>query len=254
MFNQYVRPGITGTPRENPNVLFIGGAPGSGKTTAQGTLLSRLGRTDSFSLDGDELILPHPRSEQLHREEEFTGAYLASEGLKGHWWSRAARLLRMQRLDTVISAPLAGPQWAIKRITEFRRTGFQVGVAFVATHEALSLQGVVDRYHRNRRLYGYGRWIPPQWHDAAYSGPGRHRPVGHAGGLSPPRPRRRPAGSSSRGDGESPRGQAARQARPYSKRGPAAQRAGTTGPPTRMVKSKERRARRAGHRGTRHHQ
>ncbi|WP_328902034.1 zeta toxin family protein [Streptomyces sp. NBC_00441] len=170
VFNRHVRPRITGTPRENPNVLFIGGTPGSGKTTAQDTLLSRLGRTDSFSLDGDELILQHPQAERLHREGEFTGAYLASEALKGHWWSRAARLLRMQRLDTVISAPLAGPQWAIKRITEFRRADFQVGVAFVATHKALSLQGVVDRYHRNRQLYGYGRWIPPQWHDAAYSG------------------------------------------------------------------------------------
>ncbi|MFD9633686.1 zeta toxin family protein [Streptomyces violascens] len=172
LFNQLVRPTLTGTPRENPSVLFIGGPPGSGKTTVQNTLLARLGRPDAFPLDGDDLITQHPRYEQFHRDNDFTGAFVAAEDLKGRWWSRSARLLRIQRLDIAVSAPLAGPDWAIDRFTDFRRAGYPIGVAFVATHEALSLQGIVDRYHRDRQneQIGYGRWIPPQWHDAAYLG------------------------------------------------------------------------------------
>ncbi len=171
LFNQLIRPTLTGTPSENPTVLFTAGQPGAGKTTVQRTLLARLGRTDAFPLDGDDLVALHPGYDRFHRENDFTGAFMAAEDLKGHWWSRAARLLRIQRLDISVSAPLAGPDWAIARFEDFRRASYTVGVAFVATHEALSLQGIVDRYHRDRRsVIGYGRWIPPQWHDAAYPG------------------------------------------------------------------------------------
>ncbi|NEC08420.1 zeta toxin family protein [Streptomyces sp. SID7909] len=171
LFNQLVRPTLTGTRRENPTVLFVAGPPGAGKTSVQSKLVQRLGQQDPFPLDGDDLLSLHPRHTALGQDNDLTAAFLVSEDLKGRWWTRAARLLRAQHLDLVISAPLAGPDWAIARFEDFRRAGYgDVSVAFVATHEAQSLQGIVTRFHHARQATGYGRWVPPQWHDAAYSG------------------------------------------------------------------------------------
>ncbi|MGW0704100.1 zeta toxin family protein [Streptomyces sp. NPDC002867] len=171
LFNQLVRPTLTGTPRESPTVLFVAGPPGAGKSTVQTKLLQRLGRPEAFPLDGDDLLSFHPSHAALSRDNDLTAAFLVSEDLKGRWWTRAARLLRAQHLNMVISAPLAGPDWALARFADFRKADYgEVGVAFVATHEAQSLQGVVARYHRARQEIGYGRCVPPQWHDAAYAG------------------------------------------------------------------------------------
>ncbi|MFC9595996.1 zeta toxin family protein [Streptomyces sp. NPDC056944] len=67
----------------------------------------------------------------------------------------------------VVSAPLGGPDWALDRFAEFRKAGYRVGVDVVATHEAMSVQGIVHRYHRARQpdQVGYGRWVPPEIHD-----------------------------------------------------------------------------------------
>ncbi|MFK4600500.1 zeta toxin family protein [Streptomyces pristinaespiralis] len=171
LFNQLIRPTLTGTPRESPTVLFVAGPPGAGKTTVQNTLLQRMQLTEAFPLDGDDLLSFHPRHTAFSQDNDLTASFLASEDIKGRWWTRTARLLRAQRLDIVISAPLAGPDWALARFAEFRKAGYgEIGVAFVATHEAQSLQGIVARYHQGHHDIGYGRWIPPQWHDAAHAG------------------------------------------------------------------------------------
>ncbi|MFD9033288.1 zeta toxin family protein [Streptomyces sp. NPDC059567] len=172
LFNELIRPSLTGEPRENPVVLFVGGQPGAGKSSVQSAVLERLGRTTAFPLDGDELLARHPRHEEWSRDNDLTAAFLTGEDLKGRWWTRSARLLRAQRLDVVVSAPLAGPGWALERFGEFRRAGYQVGVVFVATHEAMSLQGIINRYHQARQpdQIGYGRWVPPKIHDQGYSG------------------------------------------------------------------------------------
>ncbi|MFD4370000.1 zeta toxin family protein [Streptomyces sp. NPDC058486] len=171
LFNQLVRPSLTGERRENPVVLFVGGQPGAGKSTVQSAILQRLGRQDAFPLDGDDIVALHPRYADLGRGNDITSAFLAGEDLKSRWWNRSARLLRAQRLDIVVSAPLGGPDWPLARFAEFRRAGYRVGAAFVATHEAMSLQGIVNRYHRARQpdQVGYGRWVAPEIHDQAYS-------------------------------------------------------------------------------------
>lgn len=172
IFNEQIRPFLTGQPQSDPVVLWVGGQPGAGKSTVQSAILRRLGRSSAFPLDGDDLLTHHPRYAELHAKNDLSGAQLAAENIAGRWWSRAARILRALRIDTVISAPLAGPAWAAEQFRKFRKAQFRVEVAFVATHEAISLQGVVDRYRGMKAdsPEGVGRWVLPEWHEIA--GPG----------------------------------------------------------------------------------
>ncbi len=170
IFNEQIRPLITGTRRDNPVVLWVGGQPGAGKSSVQSAILARLGRLDAFPLDGDDLLAYHPQYIEMHVRNDLQAAYLVSENLRGRWWTRAARILRAFRIDAVISAPLGGAAWTAERFEEFRKASFRVEVAFVATHEAISLQAIADRYRqmKNTSPAGVGRWVLPETHEAVY--------------------------------------------------------------------------------------
>lgn len=70
LFNQLVRPTLTGASRESPTVPFVAGPPGAGKTTVHNALLQRLGRTEAFPLDGDDLLSFHPRHTALSQDND----------------------------------------------------------------------------------------------------------------------------------------------------------------------------------------
>ena len=81
-----------------------------------------------------------------------------------------AEHIREQRLSAVISAPLAGADWAADRFADFREAGYRVEYVFLAVHEARSSLAVLDRYQWERDQFGFGRLVPPGIHDKAYSG------------------------------------------------------------------------------------
>lgn len=126
-------------------MVFIAGQPGSGKSIAQSAVLAQLGKSDVVPLDGDDLMTYHPRHAELARADDMTAQKLLDVD-SGRWWTMAVEHIREQRLDVVISAPLARAEWAGDRMRDFRAAGYRVEVAFVAVHEAHSLLGVVDRY------------------------------------------------------------------------------------------------------------
>ncbi|GAB3490141.1 hypothetical protein GCM10027440_38160 [Nocardiopsis coralliicola] len=73
-----------------------------------------------------------------------------------------------QKYDVIASHPLGRKEWADAWVDGFKEHGYHVSVAYVTTHEANSLLGVVDRYQRDRDSKGYGRWLDPRSHDEYY--------------------------------------------------------------------------------------
>ncbi|MET8453507.1 zeta toxin family protein [Streptomyces sp. NPDC005209] len=172
IYNRRIRPTITGTAQDNPVAVFTAAQPGAGKTTLRAAFLEMLGRQDAYLLDGDALLAQHPRFEALSRNNDLTAATIVGEELAGRWWTRSARLVRIQRLDVLIDSPLGFEEWATGRFREFANRDYALVGAFLAVHEATSLQGMVHRLHEARRpdREGYGRFPPIEIHDAAYAG------------------------------------------------------------------------------------
>ncbi|MFD1084206.1 zeta toxin family protein [Micromonospora andamanensis] len=168
IFEEQIRPGYTGTSRDNPVVVFIAGQPGAGKTTVESQVLRHLGREDAVAVDGDELFLYHPDYDGLAAENDQTVRSLLTSAADD-WWMMLAEHIREQRFDVVISAPLAGADWAAARFADFRHAGYRLEYVFVAVHEARSLLAVLDRYQQERDASGVGRFVRPEIHDKAYA-------------------------------------------------------------------------------------
>ncbi|MCY9786048.1 zeta toxin family protein [Nocardiopsis sp. EMB25] len=168
LFDLALRSRLTGTARERPRALLIGGQPGSGKSTLQRLLLPVLPE-GTVSYDGDDLLRLAPDYEWAMTADDRVASRTLSRQIAG-LHQLAMEHVRERRVDVVCSHPLGRADWAAAWVEGFRSAGYRVEVAFVATHSSNSAFGIVDRHERSRRDQGFGRWITPEDHDRFYLG------------------------------------------------------------------------------------
>ncbi|WP_017572445.1 zeta toxin family protein [Nocardiopsis halotolerans] len=168
LFDLALRDRLTGTARERPRLLLLGGQPGSGKSTLQRLVLPFLPE-GTVSYDGDDLLRLAPDYEwAMTADDRAASAALARQvgGLHG----LAMTHLRAGRVDVVCSHPLGRADWAASWVEGFRDAGYRVEVAFVATHGSNSRFAIADRHARARAHQGFGRWMPELHHERFYLG------------------------------------------------------------------------------------
>ncbi|WP_026129162.1 zeta toxin family protein [Nocardiopsis prasina] len=168
LFGLALRDRLTGTPRERPRLLLLGGQPGSGKSTLQRLLLPVLPQ-GTVSYDGDDLLRLSPDYEWSMTADDraaSTSVSMQVGGLHG----RVMEHVRRGRHDVVCSHPLGRADWAASWVLGFREAGYRVEVAFVATHTSNSRFSIFDRHERATRDQGFGRWLPEIHHDRFYLG------------------------------------------------------------------------------------
>ncbi|MFE9243330.1 zeta toxin family protein [Nocardiopsis sp. NPDC006938] len=168
LFDLALRERLTGTPRERPRLLLLGGQPGSGKSTLQRLVLPVLPR-GTVSYDGDDLLRLSPDYEWAMTADD-RAASTAVSGQVGGLHQRAMEHVRGGRYDVVCSHPLGRADWAAAWVLGFREAGYRVEVAFVATHTSNSRFAIADRHRRATRDQGFGRWLPEIHHDRFYLG------------------------------------------------------------------------------------
>ncbi|CAL9521408.1 hypothetical protein SUDANB121_03862 [Nocardiopsis dassonvillei] len=168
LFDLGLRDRLTGTPREHPRLLLLGGQPGSGKSTLQ-RLLPPVLPEGTVCYDGDDLMRLSPDYERAMSRDDRAASHAVAAQV-GVLHVPAMEHIRAGRSDAVCSHPLGRADWAAEWVRGFREEGYRVEVAFLAVHASASRFAILDRYHRSREQQGFGRWLPEHLHDRFYQG------------------------------------------------------------------------------------
>jgi hypothetical protein len=111
----------------------------------------------------------HPRLHEPITDDPSTAdRYVEADGLR--WLARAEEFSAEQRYDVVVETEPTDPHAFEASARAFKAAGYQVEVAILAVHEAVSRLGILQRHIRALEAYGFGRLVPQSRHDAAYTG------------------------------------------------------------------------------------
>ncbi|WBQ06480.1 zeta toxin family protein [Kribbella sp. CA-293567] len=161
---------LTGSPQQQPIVVFVCGQPGDGKATVTKlaeAVLRRRGRPVILSAPAFEAY--HPRLYEPITDVPTTADKdVQPDGRR--WLAAAEALTIQQRYDGIVETELLDPSAFAESARRFKAAGFQVEIAVLAVHEAQSRLGVLERHMRALEEFGFGRLTPPARHDAGYQG------------------------------------------------------------------------------------
>ncbi len=161
---------LSGVPQEQPVVVFVGGQPGDGKATITAmvkAVLHHRGRPVVLNAGAYEPY--HPRFHEPITDVPTTaGKYVEADGRR--WLDQAEELVIAERYDAIVETEFLDPDGFAASAARFKEAGFQVEVAILAMHEALSRFGVLERHMRALENFGFGRLAVQSVHDAGYVG------------------------------------------------------------------------------------
>ncbi|MFJ8957306.1 zeta toxin family protein [Streptomyces sp. NPDC102381] len=128
--------------QDRPVTILVGGAPGSGKSTACQVLQQILDRRGGAVLIGRDLYKDaHPTYRTLLQDDECTaGVRVRPDVLR--WQTEVEEYVCARRFDAVVEAPVVDPE----QVRAHRRVGRRVEVVVVAEAEAVTQLSVLDRY------------------------------------------------------------------------------------------------------------
>lgn len=161
---------LSGSAQEQPVVTFVGGQPGDGKATITAlvkAVLQRRGRPVVLSATAYEPY--HPRFyEPITDVPPTAGKYVEADGRR--WLAQAEELVIQQRYDAIVETEFVDPEAFETSARRFKAAGFQVEVAILAVHEAISRLGVLESHLLALENFGFGSLAVESRHDAGYQG------------------------------------------------------------------------------------
>lgn len=155
--------------RSDPLAVVQIAQPGAGKSATGNYLGSYLGVDDYVVADSDLYKPYHPDYERLMREDDR--AMTAATRIDGRiWMAKAQQYARDHQLDVLIDHTVDDLDYFRSTLEPYRAAGYGVVVYALAVPEALSRQGILDRYHQQREASGSGRLTIASKAAAAYRG------------------------------------------------------------------------------------
>lgn len=171
VLNQVILPAWTkGAVRQDrPVVVIVGAQPGAGKTTVADLVQAVLDRRGGAVRIGGDLY------KAAHRHyAELLAADVRTAGVKvrpdtRRWQAAVEAYVRSHGLDAVVESALAEPDDFRRSAAAYRQAGSRIEVVALATPEALSQLGVLDRF-LTEAIEGGGRYVSWENHDACAKG------------------------------------------------------------------------------------
>ncbi|MEV7684049.1 zeta toxin family protein [Streptomyces sp. NPDC088341] len=150
--------------QQRPVVVFVAGPPGSGKTGLADLLHAVLDRRGGAVRIGSDLYkATHRLYAGLLADDVRTAGINVRPDVRS-WQAAVEKYVRDHRLDAVVETALADAEEFRATAAASRRAGFRVEVAALATPEALSQLGILDRFLTDAAAGG-GRYVSWENHD-----------------------------------------------------------------------------------------
>lgn len=152
--------------QERPVVVFVVGQPGSGKSALADLVHAVLDRRGGAVRIGSDLYKTvHRHYDDLMAEDGRTAGVKVRPDTR-RWQAAVEAFVRDHGFDAVVETALADPDEFRTEALAYRQARFRIEVVALATSEALSQLGVLDRYVEQVHAAGAGRYVSWENHDA----------------------------------------------------------------------------------------
>lgn len=151
--------------QRRPVVVVVAGQPGAGKTWIADLVQAVLDRRGGAVRVGRDLYKPVHRhyAHALATDVRTAGALVRPDTAR--WQAAVEAHVREMGFDAVVESALADPDDFRDSSTAYRAAGHRIEVVAVATSEALSQLGIVDRFLTEAAV-GCGRYVSWENHDS----------------------------------------------------------------------------------------
>lgn len=156
--------GITSV--KNPEVVILGGQPGSGKgeliTQAQDIL-----GINTVTCNADDYRDQHPAFKEIKsNHEQYYPDITADYSLV--WNDRLRKYCEEKNFNYILETTFSSGDRMNDTIRDMRAKGYTVSVMLLSVHHNLSFLGTRLRYEAMRSQNGYGRLVGKTQHDTRY--------------------------------------------------------------------------------------
>ncbi|MFE7843134.1 zeta toxin family protein [Streptomyces sp. NPDC057474] len=156
--------------QETPTVVFLVGQPGAGKSRVTEMVAGVLDRHGGFADVDSDLYKPyHPAYARLMAEDDtLMAAYTRADGRA--WMARAEAYVREHGLHAIIQETSQNARAVEEKMRAYRDSGARVEALFMGVPQAMSNQGIVNRYVEQLADRGQGRLTVQSNADESYAG------------------------------------------------------------------------------------
>ncbi|MER6158764.1 zeta toxin family protein [Streptomyces sp. NPDC001868] len=156
--------------QETPTVVFLIGQPGAGKSRVTEMVAGVLDRHGGFADVDSDLYKPyHPAYARLMAEDDtLMAAYTRADGRA--WMAQAEAYVREHGLHAIIQETSQNAAAVEEKMRAYRDSGARVEALFMGVPQAMSDQGIVNRYFEQLADRGQGRLTVQSNADESYAG------------------------------------------------------------------------------------
>ncbi|MFM9691970.1 zeta toxin family protein [Streptomyces europaeiscabiei] len=158
------------TGQETPTVVFLVGQPGAGKSRVTEMVAGVLDRHGGFADVDSDLYKPyHPEYARLMAQDDtLMAAYTRADGRA--WMALAEAYVREHGLHAIIQETSQNARAVEEKMRAYRDSGARVEALFMGVPQAMSNQGIVNRYYEQLADRGQGRLTVQSNADESYAG------------------------------------------------------------------------------------
>ncbi|MFF5706658.1 zeta toxin family protein [Streptomyces sp. NPDC012794] len=153
-----------------PTVVFLVGQPGAGKSRVTEMVATALNALGGFVDVDSDLYKPyHPAYDALMAQDDtLMAAYTRADGRA--WMAQAEEYVRAHKLHAIIQETSQNAGAVEDKIFAYRKAGARIEGLFMGVPQAMSNQGIVNRYVEQLADRGQGRLTVQANADESYRG------------------------------------------------------------------------------------